>query len=392
MLERTFVLKPLCELIPPDMIHPVSTEPIHNHLRELLKSSSNEEHQETSDLLQIIPFPRDPHGTELSFDQTNFIATPTMIMGVLNITPDSFSDGGNNFYQLNDEEVCNRALQLLEDGATILDLGAVSTRPGSQEPEEPEELSRLLPAIRAIRKSSDSKLSQAIISIDTYRSNVAEQCLLAGADIINDISMGTLSDGAIFDVVSKYRCPYIINHTRGTPQTMTKLTTYNANENEDIVEYCIDPKIGQFKSELPASSQNLLNGICQELSVQMLKAFEAGVRKWQLIVDPGLGFAKNLPQNLVIIKNASFFKNYSTENHQTGNYLSFNGVATLLGPSRKKFLGTICKEEIPSERVISTGAAVTACIEQHTDIVRVHDIEHMKKVCLTADAIYKGIY
>lgn len=117
-------------------------------------------------------------------------------------------------------------------------------------------------------------------------------------------------------------------------------------------------------------------------------------------MDPGIGFAKNLPQNLMIIKNATDFKKYSllsnvtdVETNETQHsYVSFNGLPTLLGPSRKKFLGTICQESKPSDRLISTSASIMACIEQNANIVRVHDVEEMKKVCLTGDAIYKGIY
>lgn len=398
MLERTFVLQPLCELIVPDFLHPVSAEPIHNHLAQLLNSGANDELiQESDKLLQIIPIPN--RNDVLKFDQLNF-QSKTVIMGILNITPDSFSDAGLN-YNIPEEEVCKRALKLVEDGATILDIGGVSTRPGSKEPTEEEEIDRVLPVLKAIRSHVNPDLSGVIISIDTYRSAVAEKCLLAGADIINDISMGTL-DNKMFDVVAKYGCPYVMNHTRGTPKTMSKLTSYHSNTNEDIIEYCIDPKRGQIEDEahLNTESKNLTNGVSRELALQMQKAFEAGVKKWQVILDPGLGFAKTLPQNLIIIKHASFFKRYSVLINERGetpdvvkhSYISFNGLSTLLGPSRKKFLGTICNEESASDRVISTGASIMACIEQNTDIVRVHDVKEMKKVCLTGDAIYRDIY
>lgn len=128
-----------------------------------------------------------------------------------------------------------------------MDIGGVSTRPGSVEPSVQEELDRLLPVVRAIRESSNNALSQCVISIDTYRAKIAEECLLAGADVINDISMG-LYDDCMFDVVAKYGCPYIMNHTRGTPQTMSKLTTYESNTNEDIIEYLTDPVTGHHIS------------------------------------------------------------------------------------------------------------------------------------------------
>ncbi|CAK7898905.1 folic acid synthesis protein Fol1p [[Candida] anglica] len=397
MLERSFVMQPLCELVVPDQLHPVSAEPLHNHLRELLKSKPNDQIQESADLLQIVPIPRIPDSSNpLKFDQVDHTSS-TLIMGILNVTPDSFSDGGKNFGNPN-ETICSNALQLIESGATIIDIGGVSTRPGSVEPTEEEELERLIPVVEAIRSSSNELLSNCIISIDTYRSGVAEKCLLAGADIINDVSMGLYDDKKMFEIVSKYGCPYIMNHTRGTPQTMSKLTNYQSNTNEDIIEYATDPR-REYSESNDSAVQNLTHGISRELALQMLKAFDHGVKKWQIILDPGIGFAKTLSQNLTIIRHASFFKKYGVlvnerdeNNHVKHSYVSFNGISSLLGPSRKKFLGTICNEPVASDRLVSTAASIMACIEQNTDIVRVHDVAEMKKVCLTGDAIYKGKY
>ncbi|UJR10665.1 hypothetical protein I4U23_014860 [Adineta vaga] len=143
---------------------------------------------------------------------------------------------------------------------------------------------------------------------------------------------------------------------------------------------------------------NLINGISRELGLQILKGFKSGIRKWQIITDAGIGFAKNLSQNLSVIKYASCFKKYSmlVTEHCEENieqiHLTFNGMVTLLGPSRKKFSGTICDGPIARDRVISTGATIMACIQQNTDIVRVHDVKEMKKVVKKGDAIYKNIY
>lgn len=400
MLERTFVLQPLCEVIPPDFIHPVSAEPIHEHSKQLLLSNPNDVLQESSQLLQIIPIPRFfnknlPHVFEYDQIEHNL---KTSVMGIFNATPDSFSDGGDN-YKLKDEDIRMTALKLVEDGADIIDIGGVSTRPGSKEPSEQEELDRVIPVIRAIRTSENPLLQNIALSVDTYRANVAEQSLIAGADIINDISMG-LYEPRIFEVVAKYGCPYIMNHTRGTPETMSKLTNYESNMNEDIIEYFISPKTGQQEYNNDPKITNLVNGVSRELALQMLLSFKAGVKKWQIILDPGIGFAKNIGQNLIILKHASDFKKYAVsvnesnlEQHETNSYfVSFNGLPTLLGPSRKKFLGTICNETVASDRLISTAASVMACVEQHTNIVRVHDVKEMKKVCLTGDAIYHNIY
>lgn len=398
MLERSFVLQPLCELIPSDLTHPISAEPIHNHLQQLLKSKPNILLQESPDLTQITPIPRllEDKKNQFKFDQLNN-KHQTLIMGIINITPDSFSDGGKNLGK--PTEVLERtAIKLLEDGATILDIGGVSTRPGSTEPTEKEELERVLPIIKAFRASSNEKLSNAIISVDTYRANVAEECIKEGADIINDISMG-LYDDRMFEVIAKYGVPYIMNHTRGTPETMSKLTTYESNTNDDIIEYINDPTNGPVDLQFGPEVNNLINGISRELSLQCLKAFNKGVRKWQLIMDPGIGFAKNLNQNLAIIRHASYFKKYSilvnetSETHSIDHfYFSMNGLPLLLGPSRKKFLGTITNEPDASNRIISTVSSVVACVEQGTDIVRVHDVKENKSAILTADAIYRQIY
>lgn len=396
MLERTFVLQPLCEVLPPDYIHPISAESLHSHLQQLINDKPQETVQESSDLLQFIPVSRLPvKDNILKFDQINH-KSPTLIMGILNMTPDSFSDGGKHFGKELDN-IVKQAEKLVSEGATIIDIGGVSTRPGSVEPTEEEELERVIPLIRAIRQSLNPDLLKVLISVDTYRSNVAEQSLLVGADIINDISMGKY-DEKIFDVVAKYGCPYIMNHTRGSPKTMSKLTNYESNTNDDIIEYIIDPKLGHQELDLSPEIKNLLNGISRELSLQMFKAMAKGVKKWQIILDPGIGFAKNLNQNLAVIRNASFFKKYSIQINERVDdvtikhkYLSFNGACVLVGTSRKKFLGTLTGNEVPLDRVFGTGATVSACIEQNTDIVRVHDVKEMKDVVCISDAIYKNV-
>ncbi|KAG7191843.1 trifunctional dihydropteroate synthetase [Scheffersomyces spartinae] len=400
MLERSFVLQPLCELVPHDLLHPISAEPLHNHLRQVFLNQPSQSLQESNRLLQYVHLPNyTTDENPLKFDHLHN-QHPTVVMGVLNITPDSFSDGGDH-YNKPIEDILEAAENMIQDGATVLDIGGVSTKPGSEPPSTEEELARILPVIKAIRSSSSKseKLSKVIISVDTYRAKVAEECLLAGANIINDISMG-MYDDQMFSVVAKYGCPYVMNHTRGSPKSMLSLTTYESNTNDDIVEFCIDPVKGDMELSYPPDVSNLLTGIGRELSLQMLKAFEAGVRKWQIIVDPGIGFAKNLEQNVLIIRHASHFKKYSVMvRHQdehlwklTQSYLSFNGLPMLLGPSRKKFLGTLVKEPAASRRAIPTAAAIVACVEQRSDIVRVHDVHTVKQAISIADAIYRDVY
>lgn len=397
MLERNFVLQPLCELLGPDSIHPVSAEPLHNHLKQLLLSKPLELLQESTDLLQVVPLPRLAENSDsLKFDQLGGNHS-TLIMGIMNITPDSFSDGGQN-YKLTEEDIVKRAEELVTAGANIIDIGGVSTRPGSVAPSVSEELERVLPVVRAIRASGNSKVASVVISVDTYRAEVAEEVLMAGADIINDISMG-LFDSKMFDVIAKYGCPYIMNHIRGLPETMSSQTHYFSNTKEDLIEYIVHPVEGQKEVFLANPEvNNLISGISRELGLQILKAFDRGVRKWQVIIDPGIGFAKNVAQNLAIIKHASDFKTYALLANQgspdrvSHAYVSFSSFPTLLGPSRKRFLGTICGESVDSERLLSTAASVTACIQQKADIVRVHDVQRMKTVVVTADALYRGIY
>lgn len=387
MLERTFVLEPLCELIPPSFVHPVTAEPIHDHLHQLLNSQTDEELQELTRLQQLLPMPRlDGEHNPLKFDQIHNLH-PTMIMGILNTTPDSFSDGGKN-YNRDMSEVEANALELVDEGATIIDIGGVLTRPGSVEPSEEEELERVVPYVKMIRNSTHPRLANVVISIDTYRARVAAAALEAGADIINDVSMG-LYEPEIFDVVAKYNCPYVMNHTRGTPATMSKLINYEPNTDDSITEIYVDPSQAVVAS-LPPSAETLINGVSRELAQQITRAFARGVRKWQIILDPGIGFAKNKDQNLTLLRHASYFKRYSKE-FDGDKYLSFNGMALLIGTSRKRFLGTLIDEPVAAQRVIATTATTVGCIEQNVDILRVHDVKENKEAAVVGDAIYRGL-
>lgn len=378
MLERTFVLQPLCELVAPDYIHPVTAEPVHDHLRKLLATIPDPSVQESSELLLVVPGNGKHH---LTFSHNSKKAT--LIMGIFNATPDSFSDGGRRF-ELSKEEIVKAVLKLKEDGANIIDVGGVSTRPGSKEPSADEELARVVPVIEAIR--STRELDDIFISVDTYRAVVADAVLEKGADIINDISMGTFDSG-LFAVVAKHGCGYIMSHTRGTPATMSKLTEYGPSD-ELLVEYQIDLYHGLLAPE----AEPVVNGVCRELAAQLQIAMEQGVRKWQVIIDPGIGFAKTVSQNLTLLRRARTLKQYAQNDLKLGIYTSFHGLAVLVGTSRKKLLGTITGRENASERMIPTAASVVASVQQNTDIVRVHDVAEVKEAVQTADAIYKGIY
>lgn len=379
MLDRTFVLLPLCELLNPDFLHPVTAEPIHNHLKKLLNTPTDPAVQESSDLDVVVP---GTSGRHLRFNVNGKLHTA--IMGIFNATPDLFSDGGVKFL-FDERQIVEAALKMKEGGATVIDVGGASTRPGSVEPPVDEELRRVLRVVRAIRE--ERSLDDILISVDTYRAEVADQAVIAGADVINDISMGTF-DEKLFEVVAKHGCGYIMGHTRGTPSTMSKLTEYGPGPST-LIEYSIDSRSGLLP---PLTDVNVIHGIARELALQVQAAMDKGVRKWQIIIDPGVGFAKNLSQNLEILRHAKRFKQYAQIDLNKNLYLSFHGMGMLIGTSRKKFLGTLTGQSIPDQRVIATAATVVASIEQSVDMVRVHDIAEVRQAVQTGDAIYRGIF
>lgn len=261
------------------------------------------------------------------------LAERTFIMGILNVTPDSFSDGGKYF---DCEKAVNHALGMIRDGADIIDIGGESSRPGSKPLGGEEELKRVVPVIEAISKSSDIP-----ISIDTMKSEVAEKALRAGASIVNDIS-GLTYDKRMAEVIAHNRATVVIMHMKGTPTDMQENPRY-----EDVV--------GEVKSFL-----------LQQSAV----AKENGVN--QIIIDPGIGFGKNLKHNLTLLRNIDQFLDL--------------GYPVLIGPSRKSFIGTLLDLPV-SERLEGTSAAVATSIIGGASIVRVHDVKEMKRVAVVTDAM-----
>jgi dihydropteroate synthase len=256
----------------------------------------------------------------------------TLIMGVLNVTPDSFSDGGR---YSDPDRAFARAVELEDEGADIVDIGAESTRPGSPRISEAEELRRLVPVLKRLR----GKLTIPI-SVDTYKSGVAEKALEHGAEIINDPS-GILLDVQVPKVVTKHDAGLIINHMRGNPESWAKL-----------------PPL-----------KDLMRSIAIDLEAALNRARQAGVQRHQLVVDPGLGFGKRREQNSEIIANLDALKGFD--------------LPILVGPSRKSFL----RKEQPDATEFATAAAVTACVLNGAHMVRVHDVKAMKTVVEVADAI-----
>jgi dihydropteroate synthase len=256
----------------------------------------------------------------------------TLIMGILNVTPDSFSDGGE---YSDPDRACARAVEIEAQGADIIDIGAESTKPGSARISEAEELRRLIPVLKRLR----GKLSIPI-SVDTYKSGVAEKALEHGAEIINDPS-GILLDLQLPRVVTKYDAGLIINHMRGTPDTWAKL-----------------PPL-----------KNLMRSIAIDLEAALHRVTQTGVQRHQLVIDPGLGFGKRKEQNAEIIGRLRLLRDFD--------------LPILIGPSRKSFL----KKDQEDATEFATAGAVAACIFNGAHIVRVHDVPDMKAVAEIVDMI-----
>ena len=267
----------------------------------------------------------------------------TYIMGVLNVTPDSFSDGGQ-FNTL--ETALARARMLVEQGADILDIGGQSTRPGAEQVSLEKELSRVLPVVRALRDQQDGGTLSVPISVDTTRAEVAIAAVRAGADLINDVS-GGIRDADMLPAVASIGVPVVLMHSRGTPETMQKLTDY----------------------------KDLIAEIYRFLGDRIEAAIAAGVDRNAIIIDPGIGFAKTMGHNLEILRRLGEFRHL--------------GAPILVGASRKSFIGHILNRPNPQERVWGTAAACCAAIAAGADIIRVHDIPEMRDVCRVADAIYR---
>ena len=281
---------------------------------------------------------------------TNFIwGKRTYIMGILNVTPDSFSGDG----LLSTEKTVARAIaqaqQFEADGADILDIGGESTRPGSVPVSAEEELARVIPVITAVHAATDLP-----ISVDTYRAAVAEAALQAGADWVNDV-WGLRMDGRMAGVVAAAGCPVVIMHNRSKPKDVAQ--TERLGGRYLGVEY--DDLIADIKSELQASID---------------LALAAGVQPEKIIIDPGVGFGKTVSQNLQIVNELDQFKAL--------------GFPILLGTSRKSFIGYTL-DLPPDDRVEGTAATIAIGIDRGADIVRVHDVKEMVYVARMTDSIVR---
>lgn len=273
------------------------------------------------------------HMTTIAFKNLTLKLDRPLIMGILNVTPDSFSDGGKFF---SPEKAIAHARQMIADGADIIDIGGESTRPNSIRISADEELRRVLPVLKVLLKETSVP-----ISIDTMKPEVADRCLGAGAHMLNDVT--GLRNQEMVNIAAKHNVPTIIMHMQGTPETMQLNPTY----------------------------KNVVSDIKRYLKTQAKKAKAAGIE--QIIIDPGIGFGKTIEHNLTIIKHLSKFKGL--------------GYPLLIGPSRKSFIGKILNIGVPQHRLEGTLAAVTACVLNGADIIRLHDVKECKRAATIAHEI-----
>ena len=263
----------------------------------------------------------------------------TYIMGVLNVTPDSFSDGGEFDRP---SAALEQAQRLVAAGADIIDIGGQSTRPGAIEVSVAEELERVLSVVQLLRPAISVP-----ISVDTTRAAVARAAIASGADIVNDISGGVF-DPEMLATVAKLGVPIVLMHMRGTPQTMQQLTDY----------------------------EDLIGEIYQFLESRVANAIASGIDPARIIIDPGIGFAKKYHQSIEILRRLSEFRALK--------------CPILVGASRKSFIGHILEQPDPKARVWGTAAACCGAIAHGADIVRVHDVKEMHDVCRVADALFRS--
>ena len=268
-------------------------------------------------------------------------------MAILNLTPDSFSDGG--LHTADPSSLQPTLEKVIDAGVSILDIGGQSTRPRAPQISAEEELSRILPTIKSIR--SQPRFNRLALSVDTYRASVAAAAIAAGTNIINDVSAGLL-DPDMLPTAAKLGCTVVLMHMRGTPDTMTSLTSY---------------------------PDGVVNGVASELLERVAAAEKAGIRRWRIILDPGIGFAKTEAQNLELLRRFDELRDWE----------GLRGLPWVVGTSRKRFIGRITGVEEASERKWGTAATVTAAVKGGADVVRVHDVAEMGQVVRMADAIWR---
>lgn len=343
MAEREFVLAPLCEVANSTLQHPVMGQSVQD-LFQTLQAQQNlkdDENEETPERVVVLPLPRD----------RMLYLNETVVMGILNVTPDSFSDGGK--WNASLDLAVERALEMEQEGAGIIDIGGESTRPGAKEVALQEELGRTIPVIERIRHVSDVP-----ISIDTRHAKVARAAVKAGADIVNDVSGGTF-DPDMLSTVADLGVPIVLMHMRGTPETMQSFV----DDYQDV-------------------AQDVTTALLERCSA----AEAAGIPRWMQVVDPGIGFAKDLAGNVSLLQNLNAMR----------SKMGMASTPILLGTSRKGFIGKLTGVEKAEDRDFGTVASCVAAIclghdsrsfADTCNILRVHNVKAMKEAALVMDAI-----
>ena len=274
----------------------------------------------------------------------------TYVMGILNVTPDSFSEDGIISKGETVQAALSQADEFLASGADLLDVGGESTRPGSAAVSANEELERVIPVVHALHKT----FPDVLISIDTYKAQVAEEAIKAGAHIINDV-WGLRADPELAHVAAKYKAPVILMHNRSSPASV------------DVREKLGNAYIG-------SEYQNLIEDVKKELLESVALAKNAQVDESHIVLDPGIGFGKTREHNLELINRLDDIRSL--------------GYPILLGPSRKSFIG-FTLDLPPNQRVEGTAATVSVGITRGADIIRVHDVKEMARVAKMTDALVR---
>ncbi|KZV74986.1 Dihydropteroate synthase [Peniophora sp. CONT] len=390
MAEREFVLRPLCDMVP-DWIHPVLKRPMKDLLADVMKTKPADE----PPMARVMPFPATSgiHNPPIpAYPQYRATAThwvfpakgspaphKTRLMATLNATPDSFSDGGSHNATSSALEYASKSVAA---GAAIIDVGGYSTRPGADFVSDEEETRRVVSTIEALRESGDIAVSETPISVDTFRASVARAALEAGANCINDVYAFTGPEYPLTKssatmlremraLAHEFAVPVVLMHSRGP-----------AGENKDYSQY-----------------SSVLEGVARELSekIDAIVRGPGGVRRWLVIVDPGVGFSKTIDGNIELLRRAREL----TEDELPGGTLnSLRGFPQLIGASRKSFLGKILeeadehsaykgRETAASERDAATAAAVSTAVQQGAEIIRVHDVQMLGDVVRVADRLWK---
>lgn len=297
-------------------------------------------------LHRVIPFP-------LPAQPLHLARGAPLIMGILNVTPDSFSDGSaDRVSETSLEHVLDLAKSLVAEGAEILDIGGMSTRPGVNDADVSveQELGRVIPVIQALRIEG----IDVPISIDTFRAQVAEQAILAGASCINDVRGGR--EEGMFDVMARTNVPVILMHSRGDSQEMLSTAAHDYEPDGGVVQ-----------------------GVRREMAETVARAESAGVKSWNIILDPGIGFAKSHEGNLQLLKALPDLFGPGT---------GLESYAVLVGASRKGFIGKVLDRPVAKEREFGNAAVTAVCCQsEHVDVVRVHEPRPARDVIRMLKAI-----